>query len=228
MKTEQSLIFLHGGPGFKDYLEPYFQGLKESFNCQFYDQLRGPKVILEDLLIQLNEKVKESAQPILIGHSWGGVLATEFALRHQERLGGLIIMSSALSCHQWLAYRQDLKERNLEGAPPEEIFLVPADSGLGKIFLEKTWTTFSEETFDSLHKSYIERFDLTKKLNQVRIKFLNIYGEGDLRIPPRIAAEIHSCHSSIINHQIPEAGHFPFLQEAGRNRIFQILKETEW
>lgn len=42
MKT--NLIFLHGGPGFKDYLKDYFVELSNDFECIFYDQSRGNTV----------------------------------------------------------------------------------------------------------------------------------------------------------------------------------------
>lgn len=56
------LIFFHGGPGFQDYLKPYFNSLEEQFECIFFDQLRGPQVEMNDLLKQLDDIIQSSSK----------------------------------------------------------------------------------------------------------------------------------------------------------------------
>lgn len=222
---KQSLVFLHGGPGFTDYLEPYFQDFNRDFDCHFYDQLQGPKVSFEDLIQQLQGKVQPLSSPILVGHSWGAVLAVEFALRFPEQFKGIVTMCAALSSEQWLDYRKDLVRLNLVNATPDKIFLVPDDGEAGKIFLEQTWATFSEETFNSLSEAYIKNFDLIKRLNEIKKPFVNIYGELDLRTSPRLATALSAFNPMIVNHQIVGASHFPFLQKKHKAKILQILKK---
>lgn len=221
-----NLVFLHGGPGFKDYLKPYFRELNESFECHFYDQLQGPNVELEDLIQQLQQIVVSLPSPVIVGHSWGGTLATEFALRYPQQLNGMVLMCSALSSQQWMEYHRDLEEMNLKDASSEELFLVPSELEHGRTFLNQIWSTFSDETFESINRSYIKDFDLTKKLDQIAIKFLNIYAENDLRIPSRIAESLRTYNPSILNYRIRAAGHFPFLQENGKYEIHQILRDV--
>lgn len=48
--SKHTIIFIHGGPGFKDYLKPYFNELENEFKCIFYNQKRGSKVRIEDLI----------------------------------------------------------------------------------------------------------------------------------------------------------------------------------
>lgn len=102
------LIILHGGPGLnQDYLQPQLYKLSENNLVIFYDQ-RGSGKSLET---ELNEKYINIDQFvddletlrtslgfnkfILMGHSWGGLLAMQYAVGHQENLMGLILLNTA-------------------------------------------------------------------------------------------------------------------------------------
>jgi pimeloyl-ACP methyl ester carboxylesterase len=223
MKTK--LIFLHGGPGFRDYLRPYFYQLDGAFNCIFYDQGRGSNVSVEDLLCELESKIGDS-MPVLVGHSWGGVLATEFASRHEKKISGLAFMSTGLSHIQWHDYRDHLEKFGLADAPMEKIVLAANDPPSAGVFLTDVDVSFSEETFDSLYDNYLTRFDLTEAVRHLSLKTVSIFGDRDLRFSPRIAQQIEALNPRIKSHQIAGAGHFPFLQKQARETIHQILLET--
>jgi proline iminopeptidase len=46
---------------------------------------------------------------VVLGHSWGGLLALEYAIRHPERVSHLILMDTAPASHRdWLALRAHL------------------------------------------------------------------------------------------------------------------------
>jgi proline iminopeptidase len=45
---------------------------------------------------------------VLLGHSWGGILATEYALAHQQHLRGLIISSMMSSVPAYNAYAEQV------------------------------------------------------------------------------------------------------------------------
>lgn len=222
----RSLIFLHGGPGFQDYLEPYFRDLRDCFPCVFYDQRSGPTIGIEDLIQQLAEKVGAAEKPVLVGHSWGAVLAVEFARRHQEKLGGLALLCSGLSAAHWYEYREDLRALGLENAPWQELFFVAGDPPAERKALEKVFSNFSAETFDSLERGYVKAFDLTKELSKIALKIVNIYAEKDLRYPPRISRSLRGFQPRIEDHEIAGAGHFPFLQPAHREQVHRILKDA--
>ena len=221
-----TIIFLHGGPGFQDYLKPFFEELNNDFKCIFYDQVRGPEIKIENMLFQLDEIINSlSGKIILLGHSWGAVLATEYAGRNQSKLSGLVIMSTGLSDKHWKdEYCKELKDLGLENAEPEQIFFTPEEVDLGKTILDKAWDTFSEETFNSIKYSYLEKYDVTPLLKSLKIPAINIFGEKDVRFPARVARTFSSYNSAIVDYQIPNAGHFPFLLSSGRIQICKILK----
>jgi pimeloyl-ACP methyl ester carboxylesterase len=220
----QNLIFLHGGPGFKDYLQPYFHPLSDQFRCSFYNQLRGPDVTIERLVIQLLEQVKSRPGAVLVGHSWGAVLAIEFARRYENLVSGLVLMCAGLSTAQWHEYNTDIEKLGLSNASDADLFLVPGDLPGGKIVLDKMMVDFSGETFGSVYGSYIKTFDLTTTLSHLRIRIVNIFAEKDLRFPVRIPRSFRAINSRIEDHEIAGAGHFPFLQEPHRQQIHDILR----
>jgi proline iminopeptidase len=101
------VIVLHGGPDFDQaYLLPDLDRLQDSFRLIYYDQrargrsadrVRGEDVTLASDLDDL-DRVRQQFRlkaPVLLGHSWGAVLALEYALRYPSRVSRLILMNPA-------------------------------------------------------------------------------------------------------------------------------------
>ena len=103
----QPLIILHGGPDFDHgYLLPDLDRLADAYRLLYYDQrgrgrsadaVQPDDVTLESDIDDLDAVSRhiqlESAA--LFGHSWGAVLALEYALRHPTRVSHLILMKTA-------------------------------------------------------------------------------------------------------------------------------------
>ena len=103
----QPIIVLHGGPDFDHgYLLPDLDRLADAFRLIYYDQrgrgrsadhVQPEDVTLRSDVEDLDEVRKhfqlESAA--LLGHSWGAVLALEYALRYPTRVSHLILMNPA-------------------------------------------------------------------------------------------------------------------------------------
>jgi proline iminopeptidase len=117
----QPIVVLHGGPDFDHtYLLPDMDRLANSFRLIYYDQrgrgrsadgVRAEDVTLESDIADL-DKVREHfqlASTAVLGHSWGTVLALEYAIRHPERVSRLILMNPAPASAA--DYRQFRKER---------------------------------------------------------------------------------------------------------------------
>ena len=69
-----------------------------------------PPFTLEDHADALAEALDEVrvAKAILVGHSWGGMTALRFALRHRQRLAGLAVVGASADPEpwtRWLKYR---------------------------------------------------------------------------------------------------------------------------
>jgi proline iminopeptidase len=113
------IIILHGGPDFDQaYLLPEMDYLGRSFRLIYYDQLgrglSGEGVRPEDINLQsemenlaaLLDYFEIKSAPIL-GHSFGTLLALEFALRHTQRVSHLILLNpSPASREDMLKFRE--------------------------------------------------------------------------------------------------------------------------
>lgn len=102
------LIVLHGGPGLsQNYLLPQLYRLAENNLVIFYDQRgsgRSLETKLDEKHININQFVEDLEtlrtslgfdKFILMGHSWGGLLAMQYAVDHQENLIGLVLLNAA-------------------------------------------------------------------------------------------------------------------------------------
>jgi proline iminopeptidase len=98
------LLLLHGGPAAThNYLEVMESFLPEAgIEMYYYDQLGcGNSDIPDDLSLWTLDRYTEEVEEVrrgldlenfvLYGHSWGGMLAIEYALRYPQRLSGLVI-----------------------------------------------------------------------------------------------------------------------------------------
>ena len=222
-----TFIFLHGGPGFRDYLRPYFVNLERKSRCVFFDQVRGDTITIDDQLVQLDQIVSaEAGNIVLVGHSWGRVLATAYASRWPEKLAGLVLISTGLSYSQWtVEFKTELKALKLEDASPEEIFLTPAERVLGEPLLDSTWASFSRETFESLSASFIQSYDLVSAFSKLKMPLLNIFGSKDVRFPARVTGTFRTYNDQVVDFEIPDAGHFPFLLQANRDKIIEKVEQ---
>jgi proline iminopeptidase len=101
------VIVLHGGPDFDhSYLLPDLDRLADTFRLIYYDQRgRGrsaDNVRPEDVTIASDVSDLEALRqhfgldaPALLGHSWGAVLALEYAVRHPSHVSRIILMNPA-------------------------------------------------------------------------------------------------------------------------------------
>ena len=109
------VLLLHGGPGFShEYLEAFESFLPQAgIEMYYYDQLGcnnsdQPEDASLWTLARYAAEVEEvrSAlgleQFVLYGHSWGGILAIEYALQHPEHLRGLVISNMTAGVQAFL------------------------------------------------------------------------------------------------------------------------------
>ena len=120
----QSIVVVHGGPDFDHtYLLPEMDRFSDSFRLIYYDQRgRGRSAsnvqpedvtMLSDVedLDRLREYFQLESMAVL-GHSWGGLLALEYAIHHPERVSHLILMSTAPASHDdYILLRKDRMEK---------------------------------------------------------------------------------------------------------------------
>lgn len=120
---ELKVLLLHGGPGATDELyecfDAWFPGA--GIEYYYYDQLgsfrsdQPDEPSLWDLqrFVDEVEQVRRALELdagnfVLLGQSWGGILAMEYAVRHQQNLKGLVISNMMACAAQYNQYAQDV------------------------------------------------------------------------------------------------------------------------
>lgn len=115
------LLLLHGGPGAThEYFEPcdsylpaagieyiYYDQLGSSYS----DQPDNPELWEIDRFVDELEQVRvalglDASNFFLLGHSWGGVLAIEYALRYQQHIKGMVISNMMSSVPAYNEYAE--------------------------------------------------------------------------------------------------------------------------
>ena len=130
------LLLLHGGPGAThEYFECVESFLpQEGIEFIYYDQLGSAysdQPVDNDLWT--TERFVEEVEQVrlalgldknnfyLLGHSWGGILATEYALKYQHHLKGLIISNMMSSCPEYSAYADNVLAKQMDPGIVKEI-----------------------------------------------------------------------------------------------------------
>jgi len=130
------LLLLHGGPGVThEYFEAFDSYLPAAgIEYYYYDQLGSwysdqpdePELWELPRFVDEVEQVRQALglacdSFFLLGHSWGGVLAIEYALRYQHHLKGLIISNMMASGPAYNAYAHDVLMPTMDQAMLAEI-----------------------------------------------------------------------------------------------------------
>ena len=125
----KKVLLLHGGPGSTHEIFECFDGYfpQEQIEYIYYDQLESfysdkpndkrlwtiPRYVDEieqvRIALGLNEK-----NFFLLGHSWGGILALEYALKYQKNLKGLIVCNMMSSIPLYNKYAKSIISKDIK------------------------------------------------------------------------------------------------------------------
>ncbi|MCJ1453062.1 hypothetical protein MMC28_003407 [Mycoblastus sanguinarius] len=113
------VLLLHGGPGFNhEYFECFEDFLPPAgFEMYYYDQLGCCNSdIPDDMSLWTTSRYLEEVEEVrhglglenfvILGHSWGGILAIEYALKHQHegRLRAIVVSNMVASIESFLRH----------------------------------------------------------------------------------------------------------------------------
>ena len=235
-------VVLHGGLGFDHTVYRRTLGpLSPPLELVFLDHRgngRSGRPPLETLtMAQLADDAVALAdhlghhQVIVFGHSYGGFVAQELAIRHPDRVRGLLLVDTTPG-----QLGRDESEDSIEPGPPQppalgEVMasLVPTDDGLAaglqallphylhRRDVEEVGPLFADTVFDvsAMLRGFevLASWSSIDRLSTVRCPTLLVTGRHDVfsSFPQahRIARRIPGARVEIFEH----SGHFPWLDE---------------
>lgn len=123
------VLLLHGGPGLcHDYFEVFERHIGGTgLEVYYYDQLGcGNSDKPTDKALWTVDRYRNEVEEVrrglgldrfvLYGQSWGGMLAMEYALAHQERLDRLVISNMTASSAEYVRHAAEMRA----ALPPED------------------------------------------------------------------------------------------------------------
>jgi L-proline amide hydrolase len=251
------LLCLHGGPGAThDYLQPLETMASTGRRVILYDQLgngnsdhpHDPRMWSVQLFLDEVVEVRRVLgldRVHLLGSSWGGMLAMEYALTKPNGLVSLIISDSPASIPQWVAeanrlraelpldVQQTLLKHEAAGTTDD-----PAYQEAMMVFYRKhvcrldPWPDCVNRTFQKLIQNpevyltmngpsefhvigTLKNWDITNRLGEIHVPALVMGGRYDEATP----AITERVHRGIPNSEwviFENSSHMPFVEETER------------
>jgi pimeloyl-ACP methyl ester carboxylesterase len=233
------LAMMHGGPGMDHSLLLPLKQLADSFTLVYYDhrcngRSQGPPVTTmnwENLTADA-EALRQALgfeRWAVLGHSFGGMVALEYALRYPGNLSKLILIDTGANT-DWLYWnvlglftKRGYSKKAVQAArkffrgeiTPREIFpliLHFARSCLYKfnpfVPLSGPAPMYSTEAFTYGLETLLKGWDVVAKLSEINTPTLVIAGRYDLQFPPE--------HQVLLVNRIPNA-RLELIEKAGHN-----------
>ncbi|PSQ19298.1 alpha/beta hydrolase [Halobacteriales archaeon QS_8_69_26] len=193
-----ALVCAHGTLMDRTMFAPQF-ALADDYRVVAYDlrartdNYHGPydlDDLVEDCRTTLDALGIESC--VLAGMSMGGFMALRFALEHPDRLDGLVLIDSMAEAHtdtERERYSEMTETTREFGRPPDQL----ADAVSYLLFGETTraerpdlveewidrWRTYPGEAVYGEVDSWLDRPDLTDRLDEIEVPVLAVHGEED-------------------------------------------------
>jgi proline iminopeptidase len=266
MGSGEPIVVLHGGPGFdhRQFL-PYIWELAERHKVILFDQRgtglsSGPidatSISIESFIADIEgiRKAFGIKKMNLLGHSWGGILAMHYGIRHPENLKSLILCSTAASFESFAEMRATYEANRLpkDAVLLQEIFSSDAYQRGDPQAVERFWRVYFKPYFadqDQVSKldlrfeensikngdavaghilQSIGEFDLHEGLRAISCPTLVIHGDSD-PMPVKYAELIHESIGDSKLVIAEGAGHWLFVDatETFRSSVLDFLAEVE-
>jgi proline iminopeptidase len=249
--TGTPLVIVHGGPGLDhSYLLPQMEQLADTYELIFFDQ-RGcgrssinvdSTTMTLDAMVEDIDKVRDAYNLTtmnLVGHSWGGLLAMLYAIKHGDQLNSLILVNSTPPTSEMRAAAfkiisdKTTREDSLSQAAlaQTEEFKRHDPIAMQKYFrLMFKGTFYNPYMVDELTLKFapdhaerskliqrlakdphLENYDLLTQLESITCPVLVIGSDDDLT--PRESNELIHQHIKGSRYVImKQCGHFPYIE----------------
>jgi L-proline amide hydrolase len=260
------VVLLHGGPGgAHDYLEPMGELARSGRALVFYDQLGCGKSqhlrdapaefwtpqLFKDELAELTRHLGIEDRHAVVGQSWGGMLAMEYALDHPPGLRGMVVADSPASIPLWVAEANRLREdlppdvqetlrRHEEAGTTDD----PAYEEAVRVFYDRhlcrvPWPDCVQRSFAQIAEDptvyhmmngpsefhcigSLKDWDITDRLHEITTPTLLISGRHD-EATPLIVGQIAERIPGARWELFEESSHMPHVEES--ERFLEMVEE---
>lgn len=246
------LVCVHGGPGFTShYMEPLTE-LSSDLPVILYDQAGcgrsrrgGARKIfsIEGFIGELEDirRALKIERMHLLGHSFGGLVIGEYALRHPERVVSLLFVSVSIDIPRWIAdgerlvgqlplmQRMVLREGARTGAISSPHYLAALDAYYKKHIygtdivhesIRRSEIEADSQTYQMVWggnelvvNGIVRDYSLSPRLPELRAPTMFMCGRFD-EATPEAHAYFASCVPGARTHVFERSAHHPFATEA--------------
>jgi proline iminopeptidase len=242
VKGARPCLVMHGGLGLDHtYLHPWLNLLAEQLELIYYDHRgngRSGRPPVETLTHEQFARDAEALRKhlgfsrlVIIGHSYGGFIALEYALLFARRVSHLILIDTAPAYNHTAEIRSNIGRKN----PPDEILAalrapIPTeDEELERVFkatLPLYFFNFDSQLGDQLfartiwsasaaarNQILLPRYNVISRLKEIKAPALIIVGSDDFICPPSQAELLHAGLPGSELVVVKNSGHFPYVEQ---------------
>jgi len=234
-------LVMHGGLGFDHtHMHPWLDPLGDVLRLVYYDHRgngRSGRPPLETLTFEQFSADAEALRRhlnlgpvVVLGHSYGGFIALDYALRYPASVSHLILGSTAPAVDYWDEIQANMRRRGATDAlvasfqlggcqSDEDLRRHVAEVGdlnfsargghlAESVFRNTVYSASARETCFQLLASY----NVVSRLSDVRVPTLILSGSEDVFTPPSQARRLHQGIPASELITLDGSGHFTFVE----------------
>lgn len=238
-------LVLPGGPGCShEYMNPVGAGLADRVHSFVLDT-RGsgrsgrpaPETMTHENIVDDYDAVREELgleKWMLVGHSYGGFLSLEYALRYPQRVSRLVLIGSGSAMDMGHIVAENANRLAKKYPKAYQAFTNGAYDGKDAderynhhmqtvipLFFKEFDETVAAPLFASRFSAHgdhqwghdLAGYDITDRLNEIRCPTLVIDGRHDFILPVEQQERLHEGIAGSELVLLDSSGHFPFLED---------------
>jgi proline iminopeptidase len=238
------LVLMHGGPGLDHWSLTPFRRCSDEHTLVFYDHRCNGRSQGADVSTMTWENLTADADALrerlgfqrwsVLGHSFGGHVALEYALRYPDRVSHLVLLDTAGDAH-WArenaarivaarghaAATADVVRRFFTGqlepsqfTPAVLRFMTaymyrPNPVSVARLMFAERRTKMRPETTIWAHRHLLPGWSVLDRLGEIRVPTLVMAGRDDFIFPPECQVELAAGIPDARLQIIERAGHNP-------------------